>query len=62
MMKEYIGNTCWNDLVDGELNNILCHRNENPPYGFEGVRKKVTGVFSFIYETICNREIQNINF
>ena len=26
-------NTWWNDFVDGELNNIIWRRNQNPPYG-----------------------------
>ncbi len=28
-----VGNSWWNDFVDGELNNIILHRNDNPPYG-----------------------------
>lgn len=28
-----VGNAWWNDFVDGELNNIIWHSNDNPPYG-----------------------------
>ena len=28
-----VGNGWWNDFVDAELNNIIWHMNENPPYG-----------------------------
>lgn len=28
-----VGNNWWNDFVDGELNNIIWHADDNPPYG-----------------------------
>ncbi len=29
-----VGNAWYNDFENGELNNIIWHSNDNPPYGF----------------------------